>query len=205
MVVKNSQRRDSSSRSCSRSSSPSSGSSISSSSGSSRSSSPGAKAAIAAVKNSPRQPTKTERKARQSPIKRERTPPMRPLKVYVSGLTQNVNKLHIGEIFGTCGAILSTVMPVDPIHPEFSRGYAYVTFETPESAEAAVKMLNRGQIDGQNISVSLMQNTRTARRSPVHYRRPMSPVRRYRSPARRRYSPHRRNRARVGGSRSSSR
>ncbi|XP_029655354.1 RNA-binding protein with serine-rich domain 1-B-like [Octopus sinensis] len=157
---------------------------------SSRSSSPEAAAAIESVRAARTSP----QKKRQSPLQEHaQSPPMRPLKIFITGLSMNVNKDHIYEIFGVYGSILNVNIPSDITHPQFSKGHAYVTFEDPDSAEDAVKHFNDGQIDGKMISVSLSVTSRqnNSRYSPVRARRPRSPVRRYRSPVKKR-SPRRR-------------
>ncbi|OON19072.1 hypothetical protein X801_05067, partial [Opisthorchis viverrini] len=75
-------------------------------------------------------------------------------RILVEKLTRNVNKAHITEIFSVWGKIHSVDMPPDRLHPEFSRSYAYVTFENPSSAADAVNFMNGGQIDGEVVRVT---------------------------------------------------
>lgn len=75
-------------------------------------------------------------------------------RLYIGRLTRNVNKDHIHEIFGAFGKVLSVEMPMDRNHPHLSRGFAYVEFDTTEDAEKALKFMDGGQIDGQEISAS---------------------------------------------------
>ncbi|KAK1878174.1 RNA-binding protein with serine-rich domain 1 [Dissostichus eleginoides] len=104
-------------------------------------------------------------------------------------------------------------MPTDRVHPNLSRGYAYVEFETPEEAQKALKHMDGGQIDGQEISASavLAQRIRPPPRRPSPPRRmpPPPPMwrrspprmrRRSRSP-RRRSPVRRRSRSRSPGRR----
>jgi len=102
-------------------------------------------------------------------------------------------------------------MIVDRNHPEFSRGYAYVEYENPEDAEKAIKHMDGGQIDGQEIICAavlpLREPPRPRRRSPIRrgppprwVGRPSPPRlnrdrRRTPSPARRRSPPRRRSRS----------
>ncbi|TGZ46562.1 hypothetical protein CRM22_011082 [Opisthorchis felineus] len=75
-------------------------------------------------------------------------------RILVEKLTRNINKAHITEIFSVWGKIHSVDMPPDRLHPEFSRSYAYVTFENPSSAADAVNFMNGGQIDGEVVRVT---------------------------------------------------
>ncbi|RWS30388.1 RNA-binding protein with serine-rich domain 1-like isoform X1 [Leptotrombidium deliense] len=133
-------------------------------------------------------------------------------KVHVGRLTRNVTKDHVSEIFSVYGIIKSIDLPMDRIHPHLSRGFAYIEFEKAEEAEKAIKYMDGGQIDGQEISVSIVLTPKPrpfagqlsvrrgghpgwARRSP---RRRRSPPRYRRSPRRSRSrsrSPPRKRRA----------
>ena len=56
------------------------------------------------------------------------------------------------------GTIRSVDLPIDIIHPYLSRGFAYIEFEKPEEAEKAIKYMDGGQIDGQEVSASLLHS-----------------------------------------------
>ncbi|KAF5400638.1 RNA-binding protein with serine-rich domain 1 [Paragonimus heterotremus] len=75
-------------------------------------------------------------------------------RVLVEKLTRNITKAHVQEIFSVWGTIQSVDMPADRLHPEFSRSYAYVTYENPKSATDAVNFMNGGQIDGEVVRVT---------------------------------------------------
>jgi len=45
-------------------------------------------------------------------------------------------------------------MPMDRVHQHLNRGFAYVEYDSFEDAEKAVKYMDGGQIDGQEISAS---------------------------------------------------
>lgn len=62
------------------------------------------------------------------------------LKSFLSSVEQD----HIQEIFATYGKIKMIDMPVERLHPNLSRGYAYVEFETPEEAQKALKHMDGG-------------------------------------------------------------
>merc|ERR1711970_110977 len=157
------------SRSSSSSSSSSSGSSSRSRSSSSSSSrSAGRKREAGKTKEkkpaatAPPAPTETKKekpkpdKASKSPSPRRRkrtpTPPPRPTKIHVGQLTRNVTEEHVREIFSVYGTIKNIEYPKDPVHRHLYKGFAYVDFENPDEADKAMKHMDGGQIDGQEIS-----------------------------------------------------
>lgn len=74
-----------------------------------------------------------------------------------------------------------------------SRGYGYIDFEKPEEAENAMKHMDGGQIDGQEITaapVLIPRQPPMRRRSPMPMMQRRGPPPRWRSPPRmRRRSP----------------
>jgi len=83
-------------------------------------------------------------RSKPPPPRRQRSPTPKPTKVHVGHLTRNVNREHIIEIFSIYGTVKSVEMPSDRNHPEFSRGYAYVDFDSSEDADKAVQHMNGG-------------------------------------------------------------
>lgn len=138
--------------------------------------------------------------------KRHRSPTPRPTKIHIGRLTRTVNREHIYEIFGAHGVIKNVEFPKDHVHSHIGRGYAYVEYSNADEAEDAMKHMDGGQIDGQEITAApvLIPKPRPymPRRSPMPMRRP--PMRRppqhfrRRSPLRppRRSPPRRRPRSR---------
>ncbi|XP_077357760.1 RNA-binding protein with serine-rich domain 1-like isoform X1 [Festucalex cinctus] len=180
--VKSRTRRSASSGSSS--SSSGSGSSSSSSTSSSASGSSSSRSSSSSPSSSSPSPKRQRQSRRRSSSKskvvkkevcerRKRTPAPKPTKVYLGRLTRNVIKEHIQEIFSTYGKIKMIDMPMNRIHPHLSKGYAYIEFETAEEAENALKHMDGGQIDGQEITVIAVL-TPTVRAPP----RRMSPARR---------------------------
>lgn len=47
-------------------------------------------------------------------------------------------------------------MNMERHHPHISRGTCYVEFETHEEADKAIKYMDGGQIDGQEITVNVV-------------------------------------------------
>lgn len=131
------------------------------------------------------------RRARSPSPKRVRkpSPSPRPTRIHIGRLTRNVTKDHVLEIFSTYGTIRNVDMPFDRIHPHLSRGFAYVEFEKAEDADKAIKYMDGGQIDGQEVSATpvLLPKPRPPfgggpplRRPPPNWRR--SPIRGRRGP-----------------------
>ena len=81
----------------------------------------------------------------RSPRRRKRSPSPRQTKVHIGHLTRNVNKDHISEIFSVYGTIKNVELLADRVHPEFSRGFAYVEYENADDAEKAIKHMDGGK------------------------------------------------------------
>lgn len=81
-------------------------------------------------------------------------------RIHLSRLTKNVNKAHLLEIFKSYGPIKNVEISTDRYHPHLSRGSAFLEFEKAEDAEKAIKYMDGGQIDGQEIVVSRVQNNK---------------------------------------------
>uniref|UniRef100_A0A9L0TJS1 RNA-binding protein with serine-rich domain 1 n=1 Tax=Equus caballus TaxID=9796 RepID=A0A9L0TJS1_HORSE len=144
----------SSSGSSSSSASSRSGSSSTSRSSSSSSSSGSPSPSRRRHDNRRRSRSKSKPPKRDEKERKRRSPSPKPTKVHIGRLTRNVTKDHIMEIFSTYGKIKMIDMPVERMHPHLSKGYAYVEFENPDEAEKALKHMDGGQIDGQEITAT---------------------------------------------------
>jgi len=74
-------------------------------------------------------------------------------KLFVGNLSFNATQNQLQDMFGAHG----TVLEVDLILDKFSgrpRGFGFVTMESKEGAEAAVKALNGKDIDGRALTVN---------------------------------------------------
>jgi len=74
-------------------------------------------------------------------------------KLFVGNLSFNATQEQLQDLFGAHG----TVVEVDVIKDKFSgrpRGFAFVTMETKEAADAAIKALNGKDIDGRALTVN---------------------------------------------------
>lgn len=72
--------------------------------------------------------------------------------VLVDGLSYNVRRAHIDEIFGHFGRVRDVELGYRMGH---STGRALVHYCAPESAQSAVAHMNGGNIDGCDIAVRL--------------------------------------------------
>ena len=65
--------------------------------------------------------------------------------MHVGQLTHNVNRDHLQEIFSNYGIIKTVDLPVNRVHPHFSKGFAYIEYEKAEDAEKAIKYMDGGE------------------------------------------------------------
>merc|ERR1719282_2299087 len=122
------------------------------------------------------------------------TPP--PTKIHIGRLTRNVNRDHLQEIFSTFGKIKDIEFGSERMRPWLNKGFAYIEYDNSEDAKNALRHMDGGQIDGQEVTAApvLVPRYQPRRRSPPRRRSRSPPRRRSRSPPRR--SPPRR---RFGG------
>src|SRR5712675_980010 len=74
-------------------------------------------------------------------------------KLFVGNLSFNATENQLQDMFAAHG----TVLEVDLIMDKFSgrpRGFAFVTMETKEGADAAVQALNGKELDGRALTVN---------------------------------------------------
>jgi cold-inducible RNA-binding protein len=74
-------------------------------------------------------------------------------KLFVGNLSFNVTENQLQDLFAAHGAVTE----VDLIMDKFSgrpRGFAFVTMESKEAADAAIKALNGQQVDGRPLTVN---------------------------------------------------
>uniref|UniRef100_A0A8C5L032 RNA-binding protein with serine-rich domain 1 n=1 Tax=Jaculus jaculus TaxID=51337 RepID=A0A8C5L032_JACJA len=146
-------------------SSPSTGSSSSSASSRSGSSSTSRSSSSSSSPGSPspsrhghdnqrRSCSKSKPPKRDGKERKRQSPSPKPTEVHIGRLTRNVTKDHIMEIFSTYGKIKMIDMPVERVHPHLSKGYAYVEFENPDEVEKALKHMDGGQVDGQELTAT---------------------------------------------------
>lgn len=108
--------------------------------------------------------------------KREPSPVIKPSRIHVGRLTRNLKKEHITEIFSSYGEIRNVEFSTDRFHPQNGRGFCYVEFVNPDDAETAMKSMDGGHIDGQEVTVAPVMNLNKPggmRRSPMRRGPPM--------------------------------
>ena len=74
-------------------------------------------------------------------------------KLFVGNLSYNTTENQLQDLFAAHGAVTE----VDLIMDKFSgrpRGFAFVTMEAKDAAEAAVKALNGQEVDGRALTVN---------------------------------------------------
>jgi len=74
-------------------------------------------------------------------------------KLFVGNLSFNSTQNQLQELFGAHG----TVLEVDIIKDKFSgrpRGFAFVSMETKEAADAAIQAIHGKEIDGRALTVN---------------------------------------------------
>jgi RNA recognition motif-containing protein len=75
------------------------------------------------------------------------------IKLFVGNLSFNATQEQLQDLFAAHG----TVTEVDVIKDKFSgrpRGFAFVSMETKEAADAAIQALNGKEIDGRALTVN---------------------------------------------------
>ena len=71
-------------------------------------------------------------------------------RLHVGHLTRNVQQEHIQEIFSTFGTVLHVELAMDKA-VNLPRGFAYVEFSKRSEAEEAQRLMDGGQLDGNQL------------------------------------------------------
>jgi len=74
-------------------------------------------------------------------------------KLYVGNLPFGTTALDLQQLFSEAGAIASVDLVVDKSTGR-SRGFAFVTMDTPDGAQAAVAKLHGRDLNGRQMTVS---------------------------------------------------
>lgn len=94
-------------------------------------------------------------------------------KLFVGGLSYNINETQLNELFSQIGSVTSCKLIIDRYSGQ-SKGFGFVEMENDEEADKAIKELNGKEIEGRKIVVNVA--------------RPMEERPRNFSPDRRQYS-----------------
>ncbi|XP_037678739.1 RNA-binding motif protein, X chromosome-like [Choloepus didactylus] len=76
----------------------------------------------------------------------------KPEKLFVGGLNQDTNEKTLEVVFGKHGPIVEVLLMKDR-ETNKSRGFAFITFESPANAKDAAKDMNGKSLDGKAIKV----------------------------------------------------
>ena len=130
--------------------------------------------------------------------------------LYISNLSYKTQEQDLHDKFAKFGKIKYCKVIKDP-YTNQSRGFGFVTFESPEDATEARDKLNSSSLDGRELRIEIAKRSRAYSPTPGNYlgnpkyrrnsdrpgrdspRRRESPRRRNDSPRRRNDSPRRRN------------
>ncbi|GAA6008461.1 hypothetical protein JCM11491_004487 [Sporobolomyces phaffii] len=91
--------------------------------------------------------------------------------IHVSGLSSRVEERDLDEVFGKYGRIQKTSIMRDP-HTKDSRGFAFVTMELAEDADAAIAALNATELMGRTMNVEKARRGRARTPTPGQYHGP---------------------------------
>ncbi|KAF8602336.1 RNA-binding domain-containing protein, partial [Ceratobasidium sp. AG-I] len=79
--------------------------------------------------------------------------------LHVSGLSSRVDNRMLEESFGKYGKVDKAAVVYDP-HTRDSRGFAFVTMETVDGAEAAIANLHNTELAGKPMTVEKVMSMR---------------------------------------------
>lgn len=75
-------------------------------------------------------------------------------KLFVGNLSYNTTENSLHEAFAAHGQVLEANLMMDRMTGR-SRGFAFVTFATPEEAQKAIAAMNGAQLDGRQLTVNI--------------------------------------------------
>ena len=75
-------------------------------------------------------------------------------KLYVGNLSYNTSEDQLREIFGAHGQVASAELIMDKFSGR-PRGFAFVTMDSSEGADAAIAALNGKNLDGRDLTVNV--------------------------------------------------
>ena len=75
-------------------------------------------------------------------------------KIFVGNLPWEAREDKLREIFGQYGEITDAVVIIDR-RTNRSKGFGFVTFSTPDAAQAAIEAMHGQDVDGRNIVVNI--------------------------------------------------
>jgi RNA recognition motif-containing protein len=75
-------------------------------------------------------------------------------KLFVGNLSFNTTENDLHEAFAAHGQVLEANLMMDRMTGR-SRGFAFVTYSTPEEAQKAISAMNGAQLDGRALTVNI--------------------------------------------------
>jgi cold-inducible RNA-binding protein len=75
-------------------------------------------------------------------------------KLFVGNLSFNVTENDLEDLFSQHGPVAEVNLMLDRMTGR-SRGFAFVTMQTPEAAQAAIQALNGQDLQGRNLTVNI--------------------------------------------------
>jgi|SRR3974390_1086539 RNA recognition motif-containing protein len=75
-------------------------------------------------------------------------------KLFVGNLSFNTTENDLQEAFAAHGTVTETNLMMDRMTGR-SRGFAFVTYATPEEAQKAIAAMNGQQLDGRALTVNI--------------------------------------------------
>jgi len=75
-------------------------------------------------------------------------------KLFVGNLSFNTTENDLHEAFAAHGTVVEANLMMDRMTGR-SRGFAFVTYSTPEEAQKAIEALNGAQMDGRALTVNV--------------------------------------------------
>mmetsp|Transcript_26008 Transcript_26008/g.42650 ORF Transcript_26008/g.42650 Transcript_26008/m.42650 type:complete len:204 (-) Transcript_26008:257-868(-) len=88
--------------------------------------------------------------------------------LYVSNLSYKTTGSDLERMFEKFGKVVDCRLVTDPRTHE-SRGFGFVTMDTSDSADEAVRKLDRTEVDGRNITVEKARRNRPHEPTPGRY------------------------------------
>lgn len=88
--------------------------------------------------------------------------------LHVSGLSSRIDSRELEALFAKVGKVKKASVMYDP-HTRDSRGFGFVTMETPEDAEAAMTQLNSTEHFGKIVTVEKARRGRARTPTPGRY------------------------------------
>ena len=75
-------------------------------------------------------------------------------KLFVGNLSFNTTENDLQDAFAAHGQVVEATLMMDRMTGR-SRGFAFVTYSTPEEAQKAIEAMNGAQVDGRALTVNV--------------------------------------------------